>query len=82
MNDRLARWLGALAALCIAGAAAAQDGPQKLPQIRLNAGIHNINAELAATPEQREIGLMFRPRWAPTTACCSSSSAPASSASG
>ena len=43
-----------------AALAAAQDGPQRLAQIRLNAGIHNINAELAATPEQREIGLMFR----------------------
>jgi uncharacterized membrane protein (UPF0127 family) len=47
--------------MLMAGAAWAQSGPQKLPQVRLNAGIHNINAELAATPEQREIGLMFRP---------------------
>ena len=47
---------------CVVSAVAwAQDGPQRLPQIRLNAGIHNINAELASTPEQREIGLMFRP---------------------
>ena len=61
MNDRWARWTGAIAALCFAALAPAQDGPQKLAQIRLNAGIHNINAELASTPEQREIGLMFRP---------------------
>jgi hypothetical protein len=47
--------------MLVAAAAWAQSEPQKLPQIRLNAGIHNINAELAATPEQREIGLMFRP---------------------
>ena len=33
---------------------------QALPAIRLNAGIHNITAQLARTPEQREIGLMFR----------------------
>ena len=59
MNNRMARW-GVAVALCFAAAAAAQDGPQKLAQIRLNAGIHNINAELAITPEQREIGLMFR----------------------
>jgi len=59
MNNRMARW-GAAVALCLAAAAAAQDGPQKLAQVRLNAGIHNINAELATTPEQREIGLMFR----------------------
>ena len=41
--------------------ASAQDGPQHLAEIPLNAGIHVINAELATTPEEREIGLMFRP---------------------
>jgi uncharacterized membrane protein (UPF0127 family) len=61
MNDKWARTIGLLALLCAAIGASAQDGPQKLQQIRLNAGIHNISAELAATPEQREIGLMFRP---------------------
>ena len=60
MNNRRARWGAAVAGLCLAVAAAAQDGPQKLAQVRLNAGIHNINAELATTPGQREIGLMFR----------------------
>jgi len=60
VNDRWPRWAAALAALGFAALAAAQDGPQRLAQIRLNAGIHNINAEVAATPEQREIGLMFR----------------------
>ena len=44
----------------LAAGALAQDGPQSLPKIRLNAGIHNIDAQLAQTPEQREIGLMFR----------------------
>jgi uncharacterized membrane protein (UPF0127 family) len=61
VNDRLLRRAAALASLCVAALAAAQDGPQRLAQIRLNAGIHNINAEVATTPEQREIGLMFRP---------------------
>ncbi len=60
MNDRWPRWAGAVAALCFAALATAQDGPQKLAQVRLNAGIHNINAELASSPQQREIGLMFR----------------------
>ena len=60
MNDIWQRFAAGAAALCFAALAAAQDGPQRLPQIRLNAGIHNINAELAATPEQREVGLMFR----------------------
>ena len=39
-----------------------QDGAQKLPSVRLNAGIHNIQAELAQTPEQRSVGLMHRTR--------------------
>ena len=60
MNDSLARRAGAIALLCLAALASAQEGPQKLAQVRLNAGIHNINAELASTPQQREIGLMFR----------------------
>ena len=60
MNDSWARRAAAIATLCFAALASAQDGPQKLAQVRLNAGIHNINAELASTPQQREIGLMFR----------------------
>ncbi len=64
MNERWSRWLAGLAtAACttFATCALAQDGPQKLASIRITAGIHVINAELATTPEQREIGLMFRP---------------------
>ena len=61
MNDR-SRWcVAGLLALGLALAVCAQEGPQKLPAIKLNAGIHVITAELASTPEQREIGLMFRP---------------------
>ncbi|MEO6363114.1 MAG: DUF192 domain-containing protein [Caldimonas sp.] len=47
-------------ALLLAGAAGAQDQPQKLSTIRLGAGIHNIVAELAQTSQEREVGLMFR----------------------
>ena len=61
MNERLRVSVAALAAWCLVAGATAQDGPQSLPKIRLNAGIHNIDAEFAQTPEQREIGLMFRP---------------------
>ena len=61
MNDAWARRIAVAAALCVAAWASAQEIPQKLSQIRLNAGIHLINAELATTPEQREIGLMMRP---------------------
>jgi uncharacterized membrane protein (UPF0127 family) len=52
----------AAAALLLAAStfAPAQDGPQKLPSITLNAGMHLIQAEVAQTPEQRSTGLMFR----------------------
>ena len=46
--------------LCVCTAAPAQTGPQKLPSIQLNAGIHNIKAEIAQSPDERSIGLMFR----------------------
>ncbi|MEO8079810.1 MAG: DUF192 domain-containing protein [Caldimonas sp.] len=55
----------ALAALLLALAACAaplaQDGPQKLPSIRLSAGIHYIDVELARSPAELQTGLMFRP---------------------
>ena len=60
MTERSRRWAGAIAAVWAAAAVHAADGPQKLASTRLQAGIHNISAELAITPEQREIGLMNR----------------------
>jgi uncharacterized membrane protein (UPF0127 family) len=48
-----------LAALA-AGTAIAQESPQRLPAITLNAGIHVIHAEVAQTPDERATGLMFR----------------------
>ena len=57
MNKRV--WL-ACAALAWSCTAFAQEGPQNLPAIRLTAGIHNIQAQLAQTPDQRAIGLMNR----------------------
>ncbi|OYT88458.1 MAG: hypothetical protein CFE46_08765 [Burkholderiales bacterium PBB6] len=57
----LRRLLGvALMALGVHLVAEAQDAPQRLPVITLQAGMHNIAAQLAKTPEQRQIGLMFR----------------------
>ncbi|MGC1174854.1 DUF192 domain-containing protein [Polaromonas sp.] len=45
----------------IASTALAQNAPQtSLPRARLSAGMHQIDAQLALTPEQRQIGLMFR----------------------
>lgn len=43
-----------------AAMARAQEAPQKLPTVRLNASLHNIQAEVARTPKQRAIGLMHR----------------------
>ena len=43
------------------GFASAQDSAQtQLPRTVLSINIHQIDAQLAVTPEQREIGLMFR----------------------
>ena len=44
----------------VAGSGTRAQEPQDLPAIRLNAGIHLILAQLASTPEQRRVGLMFR----------------------
>ena len=39
----------------------AQDAPQmNLQHVKLSAGMHQIDAQVALTPEQRQIGLMFR----------------------
>ncbi len=45
----------------VALAAFAQPAPQpKLPTVALGAGMHNIVAEVASTPAQRQIGMMMR----------------------
>jgi hypothetical protein len=59
-SKTLTRVLGCAAAVLLAGAAAAQDRAQKLPATPLKAGFHLIQAEVAATPEQRQVGLMHR----------------------
>ena len=60
LTQRLA--LGALSAFfCIAATAQAQPLPQtNLPVVQLNAGMHNIHAQVAKTPDQRATGLMHR----------------------
>jgi len=45
---------------CAPQGAAATEGPQHLPAITLGAGMFNIQAEVARTPQQRQIGLMNR----------------------
>jgi uncharacterized membrane protein (UPF0127 family) len=57
--------VAALLPFCLCAGSAAQTAAQKLPSIRLNAGIHNIQAELAQTPDERSTGLMFRTSMGP-----------------
>jgi uncharacterized membrane protein (UPF0127 family) len=51
----------AAALALLATGASAQNSAQQLRAIQLQAGMHLITAEVAATPEQRQIGLMHRP---------------------
>ena len=45
----------------LALSALAQDTPQtNLPRIKLQAGMYQIDAQVAQAPDQRSIGLMFR----------------------
>jgi uncharacterized membrane protein (UPF0127 family) len=48
-------------ALCLSGLAQAQESPQtQLQRITLSAGIHQLDIQVALTPEQHQIGLMYR----------------------
>ena len=45
----------------LAGSAWSQDTPQlNLPRVSLQVGMHVIQAQLASTPQERAVGLMFR----------------------
>ena len=62
-NTRMAKKLLLMACLAMAlcPLAQAQDQPQMdLPRVKLQAAMHQIVAQIALTPEQRQIGLMFR----------------------
>jgi uncharacterized membrane protein (UPF0127 family) len=51
----------AFAAALLACAAFAQEEPQmNLPRVKLAAGMHVIDAQVASTPDQRATGLMHR----------------------
>ncbi|MCE3272464.1 MAG: hypothetical protein K0S57_2861 [Ramlibacter sp.] len=50
----------ALAAFTLAGAAHADEPQMNLPRVKLTAGMHAIDAQVAATHQQRMTGLMFR----------------------
>ena len=53
-------WL-LLCLCCLVPAAAWADQPQlQLPRIKLSAGMHLLDVQVAQTPQERQIGLMFR----------------------
>ena len=56
MHKRITALLLAVGAF----AAFAQEPQLNLPRVRLSAGMHQIDAQVAATPEQRMTGLMHR----------------------
>jgi len=62
MTSILARILATVVVVAAMNAAAqAPDGkPQSLPVTKIQVGTHAVNAEVASTPEQRTIGLMYR----------------------
>jgi uncharacterized protein len=62
-NTRMKRIFPALASLVLAAAllpAAAQEPQTNLPRVTLSAGMHQIDAQVARTPDQRATGLMYR----------------------
>jgi uncharacterized protein len=50
----------AAAAVAIAACAFAQEAQTNLPRVKLSAGMHIIDAQVAATNDQRMTGLMYR----------------------
>lgn len=55
------RWLLAVLASALCTSSWSDQRPQlELPRLTLSAGMHLIQAQVAATPEQRSTGLMFR----------------------
>ena len=61
MNSFFSRLVPAILALLASVWAHAQGEPQlDLPRVALTTGIHRIDTQVAQTPEQRAIGLMFR----------------------
>jgi hypothetical protein len=58
---RKALWCAAvLVPTAVPTAIWAQGQPQNLPTVTLHAGMHNIRAQVATTPDQHQIGLMYR----------------------
>jgi hypothetical protein len=59
-NGRVVHWLFNVLLVLGSIPALAQNQPQDLPAVTLGAGMYNIRAQVATTPQQHQIGLMFR----------------------
>ncbi len=64
MNRLLVCAFGLLLSLSQA-VAFGQEPQTRLPRVKLGAGMHVVDAQLAQTPEQRQIGLMWRQEMPP-----------------
>jgi uncharacterized membrane protein (UPF0127 family) len=61
LPERLLRCALVTATLAFSLAGHAQDDPQmNLQRVKLSAGMYQIDTQVALTPEQRQVGLMFR----------------------
>ncbi|MBP8840728.1 MAG: DUF192 domain-containing protein [Giesbergeria sp.] len=61
-----AKSVAGAALLCAASLVAAQEAPQlNLPRAELTAGMHRIDAQVAQSPQERQIGLMHRQKMPP-----------------
>ncbi|WP_345538711.1 DUF192 domain-containing protein [Variovorax defluvii] len=60
MLQRLLALLALSASLACAPGADAQEAQTQLPRVKLTAGMYQIDAQVARTPQQQQVGLMFR----------------------
>ena len=65
IKRNLIAWSAMLGLLGVFTHGAQAQEAQNLPTLTLSAGMYNIVAQVAQTPQQREIGLMFRKSMAP-----------------
>ena len=60
-DPKMTIYLLPLMLLLLSVTAGAQTAQTELPRVQMQAGMYQINAQVASTPEQRAIGLMNRP---------------------
>lgn len=61
----LKAWIATFAVALAPLVSHANQAQLQLPRTQLGAGMHLIDAQIASTPAQREIGLMYRPEMPP-----------------